>query len=199
MGDLRHSTRAAVELVRDGASQRLLIDLIAVTVAPAAESREPRPVCTTRRHSPSLSASAPPQPLTTPLSKQLQRRLIDWLDEVVADAARFDELDATSRHRLRKHIKRLRYGAEMASGLLGRKATRKALKTLRGAQDALGELNDLQTATGQLRRGTSARSPDLVRARLAAGTARCLARRRLAGHAPAGVFEEALEEARLSS
>lgn len=61
-----------------------------------------------------------------------------------------DRLDAEARHRVRIEAKKLRYAAEFFSGLVERKADRKRLETFLSAleelQEALGTLNDLETA-----------------------------------------------------
>src|SRR6185295_13174526 len=69
-------------------------------------------------------------------------RLSRWDRDVRRDAKRFDELDDPARHRLRKHAKRLRYGAEFASTLFERRAVKRYLKQMRAMQDELGRLID---------------------------------------------------------
>jgi triphosphatase len=76
--------------------------------------------------------------LARPLHK-LDRRLARW-------AHRFDELDDDARHRLRRRIKRLRYGVEATRSLWPARAVEHYLAGLRPLADALGRCNDLQVA-----------------------------------------------------
>jgi CHAD domain-containing protein len=62
---------------------------------------------------------------------------------VVADAQSFDLLDDEGRHRLRKHIKRLRYAAEFCASVFDEAAVQSYLKGLRALQERLGTLNDV--------------------------------------------------------
>ncbi len=133
---------SAVEVVRSPASQHLLLDLIAVGLPPVPQPATAQP----RGTAAAVAAAAPPQALSISLRKQLRRRLLKWQRSVARDAGRVGELDTAARHALRKRVKRLRYAAEMASSVLGRKSTRAAVGPLRVAQDRLGELNDVATA-----------------------------------------------------
>jgi triphosphatase len=58
----------------------------------------------------------------------------------------FDALDDDARHRARKQLKRLRYGAEALSALWPDKAWADYLRRLKTAQDALGHFQDLCVA-----------------------------------------------------
>jgi inorganic triphosphatase YgiF len=64
---------------------------------------------------------------------------------------RFKRLDATRRHRLRIHIKKLRYAAEFFESLMGRKKAAAFGRRLATLQDALGRLNDTAVAQTLLR------------------------------------------------
>ena len=61
-------------------------------------------------------------------------------------AQAYATLDDEGRHRLRKHIKRLRYAVEFAGSLFGRGAVRRYLRPLRGLQERLGAINDAVVA-----------------------------------------------------
>ena len=70
-------------------------------------------------------------------------------------ARRFAQMDDTERHRLRKRLKRLRYGIELSSALFNPKKIARELKRLRPAQDALGRYNDLCVAEALFRTQTA--------------------------------------------
>lgn len=72
--------------------------------------------------------------------------------QVKRDARDFTSADIAQRHRTRKRIKRLRYGAEAIAALLPGKAMRRYLAGLRPAQEALGDYNDLLVAEAALAR-----------------------------------------------
>jgi triphosphatase len=67
------------------------------------------------------------------------------------EAAAFAEADDEARHRLRKRLKRLRYGLEFADGLWPQARTGAALRALRDALQALGDWNDLLVAEAAFR------------------------------------------------
>ncbi|TDP63038.1 CYTH and CHAD domain-containing protein [Roseateles toxinivorans] len=67
------------------------------------------------------------------------------------DAAAFDDMDDAKRHRVRKRLKRLRYGVEFVSSLYRGKAVKRYLACLRPAQEALGLYNDLCVAEAAFR------------------------------------------------
>ena len=82
-----------------------------------------------------------------PLHKRVvRRRLARFEAKLRAEAAGFRGADDGERHRLRKRLKRLRYGIELAGSLLPRKKTRQRLARLKPVQDALGRLNDMVQA-----------------------------------------------------
>ncbi|HEX2010604.1 MAG TPA: CHAD domain-containing protein, partial [Roseateles sp.] len=68
-----------------------------------------------------------------------------------AEAEGFPAASDTERHRLRKRLKRLRYGLELAGDLLPHKKSRQALARLKPLQDALGQYNDLCRAEAYFR------------------------------------------------
>jgi triphosphatase len=116
------------EVLREAASQRLMLDLLAALHAPAA-SIEP-------------DASGAPLALRDALARRLNR----WHRQVVVDVKRFGELDDASRHRLRKRAKRLRYAAEFSGSLFDRRGLRRYLAGLRALQDRLGAITDVVMA-----------------------------------------------------
>jgi CHAD domain-containing protein len=65
---------------------------------------------------------------------------------------RFDALDDDARHRLRKQVKRLRYGVEFAQALWGAKKVGRYLRVLSALQERLGALNDVTVALAGYRR-----------------------------------------------
>ena len=79
-------------------------------------------------------------------AQALAERLGRWHGQVRRDAKRFLLLDDTARHRLRKRLKRLRYGVEFAASLFKKRAVSRYLERLRAAQEKLGEYNDLAVA-----------------------------------------------------
>lgn len=66
--------------------------------------------------------------------------------QVARDAARYAELDEAGQHRVRKRLKRLRYGVEFCCTLFPAEAVARYLAAVRPAQDALGERQDLLVA-----------------------------------------------------
>ena len=79
------------------------------------------------------------------------RRLRKLHRQVVDDGKRFERLDETSQHRVRKRLKRLRYLTECVAPLFGARAVERYLKRLRPAQEALGAHNDAHVALGLYR------------------------------------------------
>ena len=116
---------AAVGAVRAAASQAFLLDLLAAVHAEAPEA-----------------AHAPEPGLKQALAQRLNR----WHRQAVRDAQAYATLDDEGRHRLRKHIKRLRYAVEFAGSLFGRGAVRRYLRPLRALQERLGAINDAVVA-----------------------------------------------------
>lgn len=114
-------------LVRAPAVQAWLLDVMVQTL-PAPEAAEP-----------------------IPADAALTARIRRWHRGVVAAAGHFDALDDEARHRLRKQVKRLRYGVEFAQALWGPKKVARYLRALAAVQDRLGALNDLGVALAGLR------------------------------------------------
>lgn len=118
-------------VVRAPDAQRLLLGLMAAALTPA-------------------PAAAPMGPAETGAPREIVAALDRWHRHLRRDAARFASLDDAARHRLRKHVKRLRYGAEFARGLFGAKRTARYLSALAALQQGLGELNDASVAQAAL-------------------------------------------------
>lgn len=91
------------------------------------------------------------------LKPALRRRLQRWSETLRADAKRFAALDEAQRHRLRKRIKRLRYGLAFSAGLFEPGELKRWSRGLAAAQQTLGELNDLALALRQGDDGGDAR------------------------------------------
>jgi len=125
----RSADASSTELLRNEATQTVLLGLIEASV-------EPEPV-----------GDAVPVPIAERLARPLRR----WHKQAVADARRFAELDDPQRHRLRRRIKRLRYAVEFSAGLFERKAVRRYLKPLRALQERLGAISDVIVAIDALR------------------------------------------------
>lgn len=86
--------------------------------------------------------SEPPCKLRRDASATLQR-----LHRAVArQAAHYADLDEAGQHRVRKRLKRLRYGVEFCCTLFPAAAVARYLDAVRPAQDALGEWQDLLVA-----------------------------------------------------
>ena len=133
-------------VLREAASQRLLLDLLAATQA--AEPAAGRPA-----ESSAQPLAAPAAPSHGPdLRDQLAARLNRWHRRAAADAKRYRKLDDAGRHRLRKHVKRLRYALEFSAALFPRRAVRRYLRALRAAQERLGEINDVVVAMEAFKR-----------------------------------------------
>lgn len=112
------------ELLRSPTVNRLLLALLAFAAEPptAADATTP-----------TLAAWA------LPVLARLHRR-------IERDARRFAKLPEAQRHRLRRRLKRLRYGAEFAAALLAPKPLAAYLDALRDAQETLGAYQDLAVA-----------------------------------------------------
>ena len=133
-------------VVRDAASQSVLLDLLAATLptAPVSLAVSGRAPASIGQASPlSWQPPRPDRAAPSRLHEQLARRLKRWHRDVLIDAAAFDSLDDAARHRLRKRIKRLRYAAEFVAGLYDAARVRRGLKPLRRVQQRLGALNDV--------------------------------------------------------
>lgn len=76
----------------------------------------------------------------------LSKRLNIWLDDIKRKAPLFLDANWNERHRMRKRVKRLRYGMEFAQGALDSTRLTPLRNALVSAQKALGQLNDLYVA-----------------------------------------------------
>jgi len=81
----------------------------------------------------------------------LAQRLSHLHRQVARDGRRFHRLPLEQQHRVRKRLKRLRYLAELTVDLWPEAATRRYLKCLGVAQDALGHHNDVAVASAAFR------------------------------------------------
>jgi triphosphatase len=143
--DLATGTDARLEprgIARARPSQLLVLDLLALEQelrsAPGASSPSSAPVIA--------------------VGAQLGATLAVWHRRVRRDARDFATLDDQGRHRLRRRMKRLRYGLEFCAALCGRQRYRRFIETLALAQEALGRYNDLVEAVGRYR-AQAARQP----------------------------------------
>jgi len=122
-------------VLRDAASQTLLLDLLA-----AVHADEPIDEV-------AIEAAATTAPVDEePLRDRLAARLNRWHRRAAADAKRYPELDDACRHRLRKRVKRLRYALEFSAALFKPRELRRYLRALRAVQERLGEINDVVVA-----------------------------------------------------
>ena len=90
-------------------------------------------------------------PVMAPAGPQLVARLSQWHRQVRRDSKLFSTLDDERRHRLRRRMKRLRYGIEFCRALCSDKRYRRYLQELSEAQEALGRYNDLIEALASYR------------------------------------------------
>jgi triphosphatase len=78
--------------------------------------------------------------------KKIAARLGELHRQVMREGRRFEKLEVTKRHRVRKRLKRLRYLAELVRPLFDARAVDSFADALEGLQDALGEYQDAATA-----------------------------------------------------
>jgi CHAD domain-containing protein len=79
------------------------------------------------------------------------RRALERLHGGLGKAAHgIDWRDAARRHRVRIRVKRMRYGCDFFASAFPQRATAPFLKSLRGLQDVLGEMNDIEVQRGLL-------------------------------------------------
>ena len=121
-------------VLRDAASQTLLLDLLA-----AVHVDEPTDEA-------AIDAGAAVPCDDEPLRDRLAARLNRWHRRAAADAKRYPELDDAGRHRLRKRVKRLRYALEFSAALFKPRELRRYLTALRAVQERLGAINDVVVA-----------------------------------------------------
>lgn len=145
---------APAEVLRERASQTLLLDLLAACHAPAGVERERERERENDSEGSAVGDSTvvtlhDPKPEPQPamvLRERLAQRLNRWHRQVVADTKRFAELDDAGRHRLRKRAKRLRYAVEFGAALFERRALKRYLQRLRALQERLGAIGDVVMA-----------------------------------------------------
>lgn len=92
------------------------------------------------------AAAADPADAPRELRQSVRATLQRLHRQVTRDALRYAELDEAAQHRVRKRLKRLRYGVEFCSTLFPAAAVARYLAAVRPAQDALGERQDLLVA-----------------------------------------------------
>lgn len=85
------------------------------------------------------------------LKRLARRRLRRWHQQLLHGSQAFDTLDDTALHTLRKHAKRQRYALAFFAPLLPTQRTARHLRALAGAQQALGDINDLVVARERYR------------------------------------------------
>ena len=81
-----------------------------------------------------------------PIQKSAIKKISKLHQQIQTDATHFLELDISARHRTRKRLKRLRYSIDFIGSLYAQKQVSHYLKTLKPAQDSLGQYNDLIVA-----------------------------------------------------
>ncbi|MBV8470299.1 MAG: CHAD domain-containing protein [Burkholderiaceae bacterium] len=133
------SAGPATPLLRQHSAQALLLDMMRL-----------------------LHAAEPPAGAPARLSAALKKRLRRWHAQVCGDATAFASLDEEARHKLRKRLKRLRYGLQFSAGLFDPLRLKRGLAPIAAAQDLLGEFNDLAVALAE-RADRVSTGPDAVR------------------------------------
>ena len=123
------------DVVRGADFQKVLIDLVTASL----------PKETTEATDDALEEAPPAR-------KLLRERLAKLHRQVVRDGRRFEALESTAQHRVRKRLKRLRYLGEFVAPLFGRRDARRYLEDLEPAQDALGKHNDDAVAIAAYRK-----------------------------------------------
>lgn len=86
-----------------------------------------------------------------PLADAARERLEAARRAALKNHRSFTKLPPPQQHRMRKRLKRLRYGAEFLAALFSNRSARRALDALRSALEALGTWNDYQVAEQRLR------------------------------------------------
>lgn len=116
---------------------------------PGALLREPATVCLLLDLM-AFAEGAPHAEDTAPVQDRAAAELLRQHRRLRKAARGFATLDNADRHRLRRRLKRLRYGVEATQPLWPDKACRHYLDGLHPLQDALGLCNDLQVAQALL-------------------------------------------------
>jgi triphosphatase len=122
----------AARRLADARTQRLWLHLLAAT--------QPRAAAV----DPAASPAAPLNQVLLPLERLYR--------QVRRGAGRAETLDDDGLHRLRRRIKRLRYAIECVDTWLPQKRREALLRSLRGAQEALGQWHDTVIAQAAARR-----------------------------------------------
>jgi inorganic triphosphatase YgiF len=130
-----HDHEAPDAVLREAACNALWLQVIAYLHAAAAPTE-------VTDASDATNATAASPDLRRSVGAELRR----LHRQVVEGAATFATLEEAGQHRVRKRLKRLRYGAEAVAALYPAKAVSRYLAALRPAQDALGAYNDLLVA-----------------------------------------------------
>jgi len=144
-GDAAHAGRTAMPLDQRlcaPALQQLWLALLGASLG--TEALPPA-------DAPAANADADAAANPTAVGDALRRPLHRLWRQVRRDARRFDQLDDDARHRLRRRIKRLRDGLELAGSLWPARRVQRCLKQLARAQQPLGEFNDTVVALGHYR------------------------------------------------
>jgi len=87
--------------------------------------------------------SAARQPKEAALSRRYRERLQRWHRLILRDGQRYASLELAAQHRVRKHLKRLRYATEFGAALFPARRVQRFLAALAPAQEVLGAYNDL--------------------------------------------------------
>lgn len=116
---------------------------------PGALLREPATVCLLLALM-AFAEGAPSADDTATVQDRAAAELLRQHRRLQKAARGFAALDDADRHRLRRRLKRLRYGVEATQSLWPAKACRHYLDGLHPLQDALGLCNDLQVAQALL-------------------------------------------------
>ena len=107
----------------------------------------------TQRH-PWRRRADPAEPL-----REFARRALERLHRELREVVHGIEWrDARRRHRVRIRVKRMRYGCDVFASAFQHRQARSFVESLRGLQDILGEMNDIEVQRGLLRRLVPARS-----------------------------------------
>ena len=121
---------APTTLARGRSFQHALLDVLAFVMLPADADDASDAI--------GAADSAP--------DKTIGQRLDKLRARLQGDGRRFEELDPSARHAVRKRLKRLRYLAELVAPLYPRARVRRFLSALEPAQDELGNYMDLLVA-----------------------------------------------------
>lgn len=99
-----------------------------------------------------FSTNAPPPSRTSPkksrktLRQAAGARFAHLHRQLLRDAKAYPQLNEVQRHRVRKRLKRLRYGVELLASVFPKGAVKPYLAHLQPAQAVLGQYNDLVVA-----------------------------------------------------